>query len=132
MNRFLRWLFPTKRVHSGHVGGFNSSASPYWKNNLKSERPTMSENTKTRTSKEKLFRVEDGAGRGGFYRATSVTQARSFHVSEITAREATIEEVIDIGKRGLGVGGLAGPSAAEPDPQLDAFSAADLEADGRN
>lgn len=81
----------------------------------------MSENTKTRTPKQKIYRVEDAAGRGGFYRATSVTQARAFHVDEITSREATIEEVIDIGARGLAVGGLEGPKSDEPDPQLDAF-----------
>ena len=80
---------------------------------------------KPRTPREKIYRVEDAGGRGGFYRAHTTTQARAFHVDQIEAREATIEEIMHIGKAGIAVGGLDAPD--EDPAQADLVGAAPQE-----
>lgn len=72
-----------------------------------------------RELKQRVFRVEDGSGHGGYYRAKTPAQARAFHTDEIVVREASIDEIIAIGQRGLAVGGM------EPEvdaAQIDAFA----------
>lgn len=76
---------------------------------------------KPRTTKPKIYRVEDGAGRGGFYYATSTTQAKAMHTENLTSRLATDIEIMEIGRRGLGVVNLT-PAGDDDGGQVDAFA----------
>lgn len=76
---------------------------------------------KTRTTKPKIYRVEDDAGRGSFYYATSTTQAKAMHTENLTSRLATDIEIMEIGRRGLAVVNLT-PAGDSDDGQQDAFA----------
>lgn len=81
----------------------------------------MNDSTKkTRELKPAVYVIEDGDGNiVGRHYATSTTQAKAMHTENLSARRATTDELIDIGRRGIAVNGMVDET---DDRQSDAFA----------
>lgn len=68
---------------------------------------TMNDQKKTRELKPAPYIVEDGEGKVvGRYYATSTTQAKAMHTENLSARRATTDELIEIGRNNIPVTGM--------------------------
>lgn len=92
---------------------------------------TAAAERKPRSTTVRIYAVVQQNGHRDFYRATSTTQAGAFHNEGVETRKATDDEIMEIGRRGLAVGGIEAPAREEDDAQLDAFSRHQMEAPDR-